>query len=106
MPFTSWLRYLISHACCTRCVSFSQPLTGALYKKEKHAPLLFRYWVVLPLNLMSMDAPEGASFFYLQLCKLQPALLVVKGSDAGEFFAFEEFQAGPAAGADVGHIAC
>ncbi|MFN2232597.1 MAG: hypothetical protein ACK2U1_00110 [Anaerolineales bacterium] len=55
MPFTSWLRYLILHAYCTRYASFSQPLTGALYKKEKHTPLLSSFWGVLLPNLMRME---------------------------------------------------
>jgi ubiquinone/menaquinone biosynthesis C-methylase UbiE len=33
-------------------------LPDALYKKEKHAPLLFRFWDLFFLNLMPMDRAE------------------------------------------------
>ena len=64
MLCTSWLHYLISQAWCARCASFTLPLPGAPYEKEKHALLLFSFWDLLFLNLMSVDPDLLKILFY------------------------------------------
>lgn len=95
-----FIRALQEDATCTGCIGICIPS----FAGGTIAQLGREFKVDLKIGLRAMKKGLAALELSYEAQKLMGGLLVGEGFDAGKFLAFEEFEAGAAAGGDVGYL--